>query len=97
MAVMFCWKTGLIGISAAAQQPESTVIIATGLENKLRSEMLATATHHLDDNTWYAPGVAELVDQDNEDAKYALVMTYSRQLLARRFRHKRRVVHNSDE
>lgn len=97
MAVMFCWKTGLINIGTVAQQPEGTVLIATGLESKLRSEMLATATHHLDDNTWYVPGVAELVDQDNEDAKYALVVAYSNRLLARRFRHKGRVVHNSDE
>lgn len=96
MAVMFCWKTGLIGICAAAQQPESTVVIATGLESKLRDEMLATATHDLTDNTWYVPYVRELSDQDNEDAKYALVVTYSKRLLSRRFRHKGRVVHDSN-
>lgn len=87
MAVMFCWKTGLLNISPTKALPDGTIEVAHGLDAHLRSEMLATAVHDISNHTWYVPGVRELGDDDNdtiEQAKFKRVQDYANKLERRK-------------
>ena len=89
MAVLICWKTGLLDVCASIEQPEHTIEITTGMRGKLRSEMISTARHDKTDNTWYVPGVQEL-PEDDEDGKFALVQEYAKKLSIRNLKRKGR-------
>jgi len=78
MAVLYCWKTGELGICADKEIPDGTVDIMHGLANRLRDRMVGTAEHDPVTRNFYAPGVRQLGDDDQfEDAKFALVQAYS--------------------
>lgn len=101
MAVLYCWSSGMLGVCPAAQQPAQTITVATGISQKLIGEMVATAERvDLGKGTigWFVPNARHLPnDEEGQAVKLKFVESYANRLTTRRFRHKGRVVHDSDE
>lgn len=82
MAVLICWKTGILNVHKTAEQPEGTLVIMTGGAEHLQREMVATSVR-AENGVRYIPGMAELPDETPEDERLVFVNAYVKTLAKR--------------